>query len=88
MQVRSAAALRLTRTCHCAQNTAEVRPCAWPRGAGIVPGSALRLAVVHCASCAYALLLAAINFWLGSAAFGAVLSPASLSVWGLFSTSK
>ena len=61
------------RTCHCAQNTAEVRPCAWPRGAGIVPGSALCLAVVHSASCAYALLLPANNFWLASAGLEAIL---------------
>jgi len=37
---------------------------------------------------ASALLLAAINFWLASAAFGALLCARRALVWVLFSTSQ
>ena len=49
---------------------ASVRLAPW---GGHRPGSALCLAVVHSASCAYALLLPANNFWLASAGLEAFL---------------
>jgi hypothetical protein len=49
---------------------ASVRLAPW---GGHRPGSALCLAVVHSASCAYALLLPANNFWLASAGLEAIL---------------